>query len=50
MGSALTHQAGKTLKRSWNSDMRVDFDQNVLLGMDVDLQETGFVDRAVQQR
>lgn len=45
----LHHQAGKTLESARNPDGRIDFDEDALGGMDVNLQFTRLVDRRVEQ-
>lgn len=39
----LTHEPTKSLERSWNSDMRIDLDENTLSSVDVDLKQPSFV-------
>lgn len=45
----LNHETGETFKGTRDTDVRVDFDKHVLLGMDVDLEKTRLVDRAVEE-
>lgn len=44
-----THQPRETLEGSWDTDVRVDLNEDVLGSVDVHLQETGLVQRAVQK-
>lgn len=46
----LTHQSTESLKSPWNSDARVDFDEYPLGGLNVDLQQSGLVQRRVEER
>lgn len=46
---SLTHQSGETLEGSWDTDVRINLDENVLGGVDVDLQQTSLVQGTVQK-
>lgn len=45
----LDHESGETFEGSRNAHVRVDFDENTTGGVDVDLEETGFVERRVEE-
>lgn len=45
----LDHEAGETLEGSRNTDGGVDFDEDSLGGLDVDLEFTGLVDGRVEE-
>jgi hypothetical protein len=45
----LTHEAAKAAEDARNPHLRMDFNENVLCGVDVDLQHARFVERAVQE-
>ena len=45
----LTHEATESIESSWDSDVRVDLNQNVLGGVNVHLEETSSIERAIQQ-
>ena len=45
----LTHESTETLERSWNSDGRVDFDEDASGGVNVDLQLAGLVEGRVEE-
>jgi hypothetical protein len=45
-----THQTRESLERSWDSDSRVDFDENAFCCLDVNLQSASFVQRRVEER
>lgn len=49
LGSERTHETCKPLKSSRDSDLRVDFDEDVLLRVNEDLQQAGFVERRIQE-
>jgi len=46
---SLTHQSGETLEGSWDTDVRINLDKDVLGGVDVDLQQTSLVQGTVQK-
>ena len=45
----LDHQACETFERSGDTDCRVDFYEDTLGGLDVDLEFSGFVDGRVEE-
>jgi len=45
----LDHETGETLERAGDADGGGDFDEDVLGGVDVDLELAGFVDRGVEE-
>ena len=47
---AHTHEAAEALEGARDARVRVDLDENILLGLDVDLQQSSLVEWAVQQR
>ena len=47
--AGFTHEAAESIEGSWDSEVRVDLNQNVLGGVNVDLEQTGSVEGAVQQ-
>jgi hypothetical protein len=40
----LDHETGETLEGTWDTDLRVDFDENAFGSMDIDLKLAGLVD------
>lgn len=46
---SLTHQSRETLERSWDTDVRVDLNQDVPGSVNVNLQQTSLVQRTVQE-
>lgn len=45
----LTHKPTESIKSSWDSGLGIDFNENILLGMDINLQEPGPIQGAVHQ-
>lgn len=46
---SLTHQTGESLECPWDPDARVDLYQYALGGVNVDLQESSFVEWGVKE-
>lgn len=46
---SLTHETTKSIKSSWDSGLGIDFNENVLLGMDINLQEPSPIQGAVHE-
>lgn len=44
-----THQSREALEGSWDTDVRVDLDEDILGSVDIHLQETSLVQRTVQK-
>ncbi len=44
-----THESGKSLKSPWNSDMRIQLNQDILCCAEIDLEETGLVQGRVEE-
>ena len=47
--NVITNEAAKSAKCSWNADMRTDLNQNILGGMNINLQVAGLVQGAIKK-
>lgn len=46
----LDHKTRESLERARNADVRINFNQNSLRGMDVHLQKTSLIERRIKER